>query len=182
MKLSFKGRYKKAYLWFIRLLKKENNPECVARGVALGLFAAFMVPIGTHTVTILLLGFLFRCNKIVAMSVTFLISNEITIPFIYPAQCILGGYLMADPLSFEELKGMFIDLCTDFSFDDLFALCKEVGVPYLVGGALFSALSMPPAYLFSLSLARKLKARHEEKLRRRQTAAAALRMSPEPDN
>lgn len=161
MKLRLRLRFKKCKVFCIKLFHQEGSPESIARGAALGLLAAFLIPIGMHTIAILLLGFMFRCNKITAMGVTFLISNEITIPIIYPLQCIMGSYVIMDPLTYQEVKTMIAELCRNFSWKELWNLSKEVGIPYLIGGAIISALTMPPGYYISLSFVNRIRQRRE---------------------
>jgi len=173
MRLRLKQRYRKMMLFFIKLFRQEGSPECIARGAALGLLAAFLVPIGTHTIMILLLGFIFRCNKITAMGVTFTVSNEITIPIIYPLQCIMGSYIINDPLSLIEVRELLSELYNDFNWTTFCNLGREIGIPFVIGGAILSVLTMPFGYIAALKVARNFKARHEEKVRRRKELAAA---------
>ena len=174
----------KTRLYFIKLFRQEGTPECIARGAALGLFAAFLVPIGLHTVILLLLGFLFRANKITAMGVTFMISNEFTIPFIYTTQCIIGSYVIMDPLTLHDVTRMLAEFYADFSWSSLdrswahlIRIGKEVGLPFFAGGAVIAAITMPPGYFMALSAANKLRARREQrkllKEQKKQAAQAA---------
>jgi len=160
-------------LFFIKLFRQEGSPECIARGAALGLLAAFLIPIGTHTVMILALGFLFRCNKITAMGVTFTISNEITIPVIYPLQCLMGSYILQDPLSLLEVRELLSELYNDFTWGTCWMVAKEIGIPFVIGGGIMAGITMPIGYVMALSFARKLKARHEAKMQRRKELAEA---------
>jgi uncharacterized protein (DUF2062 family) len=168
MRLKLKQRYKKCVIWFIKLFRQESSAECIARGAALGLLAALLIPIGLHTVTILLLGFMFRCNKITAMGVTFAFSNEFTIPIIYPLQCLMGSYIIGDPLTLLEAKNMLSGLLDGVTMAELAVFWEEIAIPYLIGGAILSAIAMPPGYYFALMITRKFKKKHAEKMLRRQ--------------
>ncbi len=165
--------------YVLNLFHQEGTPECIARGAALGLLAAFMIPIGLHTISILLLGFVFRCNKITAMGVTFLIANELTVAFIYPLQCIIGSYVMMEPLGLHEVKNIFMGLYHDFRWRDLMMVGREIGVPFLAGGAIISALTIPPGYYMVLGLVNRTRARiaarRQRRQKRRTVAADACR-------
>lgn len=177
MRLRLKQRWKKCVIYFIKLFRQEGSPECIARGAALGLLAALLIPIGLHTVTILLLAFIFRCNKITAFGVTFAFSNEFTIPIIYPLQCMLGGYILCDPLSWIEVKMVLGRLYNNVSMEELVNAGRMLGIPYLVGGAILSALAMPPGYIVALRFARRMKASHAEKMQKRLDASIASKNS-----
>jgi hypothetical protein len=177
MRFRLKQRWKKCVIYFIKLFRQESSPECIARGAALGLLAALLIPIGLHTVTILLLAFIFRCNKITAFGVTFAFSNEFTIPVIYPLQCMLGAYILCDPLSLAEVKTVLSDLYNDVSMDELVNAGRALGIPYLIGGGILSAIAIPPGYIIALRFARKLKARHVEKMQKRLEASIAAKSS-----
>lgn len=64
------------------------NRRGIARGVGLGLFAAFAVPF-IQTPLALLLAIVGRANLPVAISATF-VTNPFTIPFFYPLAYFLG--------------------------------------------------------------------------------------------
>jgi uncharacterized protein (DUF2062 family) len=174
MKLKLKQRYKKCLIWFIKLFRQESSAECIARGAALGLLAALLIPIGLHTVTILLLGFMFRCNKITAMGVTFALSNEITIPIIYPLQCLMGSYILGDPLTLLEAKNMLTGLFDGVTMAELLVFWNEIAIPYLIGGAILSIIAMPPGYYLALVVTRKFKQAHAEKMLKRQATKIAV--------
>jgi uncharacterized protein (DUF2062 family) len=68
------------------------NRHSVARGVALGLFVSFLLPIGQIIVAALFAG-LARGNVLVAAAATF-VANPITFPAIYYGAYRLGHYLL----------------------------------------------------------------------------------------
>jgi len=175
MRLRLKQRWKKCVIYFIKLFRQESSPECIARGAALGLLAALLIPIGLHTVSILLLAFIFRCNKITAFGVTFALSNEFTIPIIYPLQCMLGGYILCDPLTMAEVKTVLSDFYNNVSMAELVNAGRELGIPYVVGGAVLSSIAIPPGYIFALRFARRMKAKHAEKMQKRLDASIAAK-------
>jgi len=168
-----KRYWQKTIIYCRKLFRQEGSPESIARGAALGLLAAFLIPIGLHTVSILLFGFIFRCNKITAMGITFLISNEITIPLIYPLQCLLGSYVILDALSLHHIKTMLVTLFAEFSWAELVSAARDIGVPYLVGGSIVSCIIVPPGYYLVLGGVRKMRARREARRRRQAIIAAA---------
>ena len=68
------------------------NRKMVARGVALGLFIAF-IPMPLQIVTIILIGSLFRFNVPIAAAMC-LITNPFTMPPIYYIEYLTGSFLL----------------------------------------------------------------------------------------
>ncbi len=68
------------------------NRHSVARGVALGLFVSFLLPVAQIVLAALFAG-LARGNLLVAAAAT-LVSNPLTFPAIYYAAYRLGGFLL----------------------------------------------------------------------------------------
>jgi uncharacterized protein (DUF2062 family) len=77
----------------------QANRRSVARGIALGLFAAFLVPIG-QTPVAAFLALSVRANVIVAACAT-LVTNPLTFPPIYFTAYKLGQRLLGNPVGLE---------------------------------------------------------------------------------
>ncbi len=125
---------------YVRLMRQAGTPERSARGVAVGLFVGFFVPIGLQLIAAVPLAYLVRGNKMLAVLFTF-ISNPYTVTFFYPFQCWVGSVLLGNPLSYEELHGTFNRLFSSSSVGAVFLVGKEMGhellVPFLFAGLLF---------------------------------------------
>ena len=74
---------------YAKIVKERKSAEFIARGWALGVFIGSVIPFGIQVYIALPLSFLLKGSKIGAVTGT-LISNPITILFLYPAQCWAG--------------------------------------------------------------------------------------------
>lgn len=101
----------KAKKWFGALLKimGSGTPDSLARGVALGLFVGFFIIFGLQLVVVVPLAWICRANRIAAVTFTF-VTNHVTVFFIYPLQCLAGGYIMGDNYSMQALQAKIADL------------------------------------------------------------------------
>ena len=77
-----------------RVLHVDDSPHRIALGVSIGLFAAYLPPLGIHILAALILSFLLRANKFVAVTFVWL-SNPFTFVFIYYPNYLMGRVAMA---------------------------------------------------------------------------------------
>jgi uncharacterized protein (DUF2062 family) len=85
--LTFLARTRQFIIF--RIIHIDDSPHRIALGVSLGLFTAFLPFLGLHTITALLLAFISRANKAVAVLCSW-VSNPFTvIPIFIP--CYLLG-------------------------------------------------------------------------------------------
>ncbi len=80
------------------LLTLESTPHQVALAFAIGVFVAFSPLLGIHTLLALLLGWIFRLNKVAILTGT-LINNPITLVPICTASIWLGLRLIPDTVT-----------------------------------------------------------------------------------
>jgi len=143
---------------YCSVIKQEGSPESVAKGVALGIFVGFLMPVGGQIVVAVPLSFLIRANKILSVMFTML-TNPYTVPFIYPFQCWLGGWLIGSPLKFETVKAQFRGFFSEPSWTALLDLGGDFVAPFFAGGLAMAVAGAIPSYYFSLSLVRRRRAR-----------------------
>jgi len=87
-----------------RQMVREPLPtKRIAAGWALGMFGGCFIPFGMQLIVTVPLSIWWRVSKIGA-TVGTLITNPVTIFFIYPAQCWVGSRLIGSPLSWEYLQ------------------------------------------------------------------------------
>ena len=95
------------------LLHLDETPHDLAKSLAVGVFVAFTPFLGLHTVVVLLLAWVFRLNKVVALTGT-LVNNPWTIAFIFvgPTWAAAAGmrYMGLDlpPLNYETVSAHFV--------------------------------------------------------------------------
>lgn len=154
----------KSFGQFVRSLKEKilserASPGYVARGWALGMFVGCAVPFGLQLMVSVPLSFAMKCSKIGA-TVGTLITNPVTIFFIYPAQTWVGCRLLGLPLSWPYIE----EACDKLGRVSLFKaegwqILGEVGgrvlAGYFLGGFLLAFLLTPITYWVVRRIARR---------------------------
>ena len=153
--------------WFLRLyvkmVREKASPEYIARGWAIGMFYGCAIPFGLQLVLSIPTSFVLRGSKIGATLGT-LITNHITVFFIYPLQCYVGSLFLPGSSNFAEIRQSMLRVAEQQSFSSLSALTGRLVASFFVGGILFAAIMTPLTYLGVLKL---VKSRRERKLARR---------------
>ncbi len=138
-------------------MRHPGSPESVGRGVAAGLFSAFITPVGQMPLA-LLLALPLRGAKGAALLSTW-ITNPLNMPVIYSVQCYLGSFIVGNPLSYEEIKLLVLNALHNPSMKTAWALGGELVACFLAGGILFGLLSAVPGYFLTIELVRRYRAR-----------------------
>lgn len=171
----FSWRTYKAF--FLKMMRSSENPDYLARGVALGLFIGFLVPMGLQIVIVLPLAFLLKAAKIPAVAFTF-VTNHLTVFFIYPVQCWIGSYLMFHPFRYEvlaeQMNGLIDapDMATFMA--EIARLGVQLGASFFLGGLLFGVIAGLFGYLFTYWAAVRFYARAAARKKARADAANNL--------
>lgn len=147
----------KSLKFYLRLMRHPGSPESVGRGVAAGLFSAFITPVGQMPLA-LLLALPLRGAKGAALLSTW-ITNPLNMPVIYSVQCYLGSFIVGNPLSYEEIKLLVLNALHNPSMKTAWALGGELVACFLAGGILFGLLSAVPGYFLTIELVRRYRAR-----------------------
>ena len=131
--------------WRVLRAKMVSDPlpvEDVAAGWALGMFVGCAVPFGLQLAVSIPLALMMRVSKIGA-TVGTLITNPVTIFFIYPAQTwAVNKILFGGSLTFERL------LNVEWTWAAVRQLGAEVMVSFFLGGIILGILLSPPTYFF----------------------------------
>lgn len=128
---------------YIRELKRKMvrdplPPEDVAAGWALGMFVGCSVPFGLQLLVSIPLALMMRVSKVGATLGT-LITNPVTIFFIYPAQTWVMYNII---FGHRELK----ELPTQWTWASVRALGTDVLVSFLLGGLALALILSPITY------------------------------------
>lgn len=148
------------------MVRDNARPEITAKSAAIGLFCGFFFPIGTQIPITLLLAYLFKARKIIALIFTFP-TNIYTIIFIYPFQCWLGGKLLRLNLSYSLLSKTFRELFHDFSFAEFLELSTEIIAAFFAGGLFLGVLFGIIGYFSVYSLITSYRERRKKMLAER---------------
>ena len=147
----------KSFKFYLRLMRHRGTPECVGRGVAVGVFSAFITPIGQMPLA-LLLAWPFRAAKGSALLSTW-ITNPFNMPVIYSIQCYLGSFAIGDPLSYTLIKHLVSAAITNPCLKTAGELGGELILSFFTGGLILGTLSAVLGYFCTTEMVRRYRAR-----------------------
>lgn len=147
---------------FLKLMRTQASPASLARGVALGLFIGFLIPMGLQILVVLPLAFLLKAAKIPAVAFTF-VTNHVTVFFIYPVQCWVGSYLMFNPISLQSLEAQLDGLIhapdMQTAMVEVARMGLQLGGAFFLGGALFGVIAGVIGYICAYQAAVRFRAK-----------------------
>ena len=136
---------------YFRIVKERKSAEFIARGWALGVFIGSVIPFGIQIYIALPLSILLKGSKIGAITGT-LISNPLTILFLYPAQCWAGSRLLGRDISWEKISEAMKDVLSQQDWSSLSMLSGHLVTSFFVGGLILAAIATPITYFVVRSL------------------------------
>lgn len=155
-----------------RILRVDDCPKAMARGIAIGVYTAFSPFFGLHILIALLAAAVTKSNK--AMAVMFVwISNPLTAVVIY-YPCYKVGHMIlklfnydhtVDPeqidtmLGIFSLKVVFTQFMTAEFWKQVSTVCMVIGLETLIGGLILGALAAKLSYWLSLGAINKYRKR-----------------------
>jgi uncharacterized protein len=138
----------------LKLLRQTNKPHYVARGAALGVVVSFFPILGTHTLLIGVLGYVFSASFVAAMLFSML-ANPWTLPFMWASSHKLGVVLVgahaqvAAPVTLDIWK-------PETLVQDIPNMLETILWPTMVGGFV---IAMPLALFVYVLVYWRLQAR-----------------------
>lgn len=129
-----------------KMVKDPLPPEDVAGGWALGMFIGCAIPFGLQLIISIPLAFMLRVSKIGA-TVGTLITNPISIWFIYPAQTMFMNWLLRRGMTWSDVREAMAEVARNGDWNTLLGLSGEGIICFLLGG-IFLALIMSPLTYF----------------------------------
>jgi uncharacterized protein len=129
--------------YIIQLVKKGLTPDEIARGIAAGVFIAFIPFFGTHTITAIGTAQIFRLNTLIVILGT-QISNPLSFPFQIFISAEIGNLI---------LKGKFLEITYSASI----SLLNHYLPPILVGSLVLSIVASIASYFIIRSLLKRRK-------------------------
>ena len=121
-----------------KMVRDPLPPEDVAAGWALGMFIGCSIPFGLQLIVSVPLAIMMRVSKVGA-TVGTLITNPVTIFFIYPAQT----WAMYNILFGSREMG---DLPTEWTRESVMALSGPVIISFFLGGLALALILSPITY------------------------------------
>ena len=136
-----------------KIVKERKSAEFIARGWALGVFVGSVIPFGIQIYIAVPLSFLLKGSKIGALTGT-LISNPLTILFLYPAQCWMGSRLLGKDISWDAISEALKGVLSHQDWSSLSQLSGHLVTSFFAGGLMLAAVCTPLTYFFVLHLVR----------------------------
>jgi uncharacterized protein len=135
--------FSKLKQYIIQLVKKGLTPDEIARGIAAGVFIAFIPFFGTHTITAIGTAQIFRLNTLIVILGT-QISNPLSFPFQIFLSAEIGNLI---------LKGEFLEI----TYSESISLLNHYLLPILVGSLVLSIVASILSYFITRSVLRRSK-------------------------
>ena len=135
------NKFKTFYERFISL---KGEPKTIAVGMAIGVFIGATPTIPFHTLMVVVLCIIFRQNIASAFLGSWIISNPVSIPFLYVAEYRLGRYLLK--------SDYFQIVFTDYSVWNVVKIGWNVALPLLTGGIIIASFFAVLAYFITYRL------------------------------
>ncbi len=155
MKLERTLRY--LYLRFIRI---RREPEEMARGLAVGVFAGLTPLLGFHMLLAVALALVFRGNKFMALLSSW-IGNPVTLSFVFLLEYRIGRWILgAGPAGVQKLS---------LNPEKILQTSWSVFYPTMLGSVLLGLVAAIAVYVASVPLIRAAQRRwaRRPKMRRR---------------
>jgi hypothetical protein len=140
--------------FYNRFLSLTGKPEEIARAMALGVFIGVTPTIPLHTALVMVSCLIFRQNITAAMLGATIISNPLTIPFLYLAAYELGVLVLglgANPF-----------VLADYGVRSILEIGWHILYPLMVGGVILAVLFTVPSYFITRHVVVKLRNRNAE--------------------
>lgn len=140
--------------FYNRFLSLSGKPEEIARAMALGVFIGVTPTIPFHTALVMVICLLLRQNITAAMLGATIISNPLTIPFLYLAGYELGVLVLglgANPF-----------VLADYDVRSILEIGWHILYPLMVGGLILACVFAVPSYFISRRAVVELRKRNAE--------------------
>ncbi len=158
-----------------RILRTDDSPSRIARGVAIGVFMAFLPLMGLQMLLVLAASLLLRANKVVGLPIVW-ISNPFTMGIIYYPGYMLGSAILRyQPVRRANLEDKFGEIAAlpwaERIREYAGVFFEEIMYPTFVGSAIIGLLLAVAAYFLTVwAIKRHRKHRREKAQSKRRKA------------
>lgn len=149
--MKLKGKLNK---WYDELISLKGEPHAIAAGFAIGIFIGVTPTIPFHTILIIALCLLLKKNVTAGYLGSWLISNPLTIPFLYVAQYRLGKLFLG--------SSSFHTITLEHSLLNLIQKSGDVLLPLLTGGFIMATFIAAPAYFITYKTIKAVRKNHHD--------------------
>ena len=134
-----------SYIYY-KAVRTGGTPDYAARGWALGMFIGCVIPFSFQLIISIPLSFLLKCSKVGAVLGT-LITNPVSILFIYPMQCYVGSKITGGSLTLEAARNAMKVVLQEQSWEALLKLGSDLLIAFFAGGLLLGVILTPITYI-----------------------------------
>ncbi|MFO7809818.1 MAG: DUF2062 domain-containing protein [Candidatus Delongbacteria bacterium] len=148
--------------YFLLFVRKEDSPENIAHGFAIGIFIGFLPVIPFQTLFTLLICTIFKTNKLAGVIGSTAITNPFSAMPVFYAQHFLGRIFILNDFSYERFNQLFIH----FSLSNINEVGKDIITMFKmvsIGGIILGIILYPVMYYISKTYIIKFRTRIREK-------------------
>lgn len=128
-----------------KMVREKMPVNNIAAGWAIGMFYGCVIPFGFQLILSIPTAVFFKASKIGA-SIGTLITNPITIWFIYPIQCFVANRLIGGNLTYEAIAEAMKKVIEAGEYSTLLSLGGELVVSFFLGGFILAVICVPLTY------------------------------------
>ena len=152
--------------YFLLMVRKEDPPERIAHGLAMGIFIGFLPIIPLQTLTIIVLCTFFKTNKLAGIIGTNIFTNPFNAIATFYGVHFLGRIFILHDFTYETFKNLF----TQISVQNIAEFGKELLTLFTmvtIGGVIMGIISYPIIYFLSYKyiVRKRKKIKHKRKLK-----------------
>jgi len=138
-----------------QILKLDEPPHRLSLAFALGIFIAFSPWLGLHIVSAVFLAWLFRLNKVVVLTASF-VNNPWTMVPMYAFCLWFGVKVTGGDVAVPDIAW------TELGFRDLFSALQPFLWPFVAGTLVIGAAAAVPSYFLIFWLVRRYRRQDAE--------------------
>ena len=140
-----------------KMVREQMPVNRIAAGWAIGMFYGCVIPFGFQLIVSIPTAAFFRSSKIGA-SLGTLITNPVTICFIYPVQCYAANRLIGGNLTFAAIADAMKKVIDAGDYATLWSLGSELVVSFFLGGIILAAVCVPVTFFAVRSMVLRYRA------------------------
>jgi hypothetical protein len=153
--------------YFLKLKRLNGDPASLARGVALGVFTGITPTIPLHTISIIILSFPFRANKISALLSSLLVCNPLTYVPTYYFSWLIGDRLLPGIMKWEKIDSILVAINSGEGFTAIIIALSRLGIDalavLLIGGFVLATPFAVICYFLSLNFFRVIEKKRNKR-------------------
>ena len=144
--------------YFLVLVRKEDTPESIAHGMAIGILIGFLPIIPGQALTAIAFCFIFKANKFAGIIGTNIFTSWLTAFPVFYLNHFIGKIFIDVNITYQD----FISLFTDFSLKNIAEFGWDLFLAVTIGGLIVGAISYLPVYLITKNLVVNFKRRRKK--------------------